>query len=103
MFQTIFQSDYVYSPNSDLFIQILPDYAKWPLIMSVKIYMWFGWVVMVDMFWTEQTQHVKVKEPVSFSSMLDVGLWHMLVVYSGYGKYSDPLKFFTLCYIAAIC
>ncbi len=22
--------------------------------------------------------------------------------YSGYGKYSDPLKFFTLCYIAAI-
>ncbi len=23
--------------------------------------------------------------------------------YSGYGKYSDPLKFFTLCYIAAIC
>ncbi len=24
-------------------------------------------------------------------------------VYSGYGKYSDPLKFFTLCYIAAIC
>ncbi len=23
-------------------------------------------------------------------------------VYSGYGKYSDPLKFFTLCYIAAI-
>ncbi len=25
------------------------------------------------------------------------------VIYSGYGKYSDPLKFFTLCYIAAIC
>ncbi len=25
------------------------------------------------------------------------------IVYSGYGKYSDPLKFFTLCYIAAIC
>ncbi len=24
-------------------------------------------------------------------------------MYSGYGKYSDPLKFFTLCYIAAIC
>ena len=24
-------------------------------------------------------------------------------IYSGYGKYSDPLKFFTLCYIAAIC
>ncbi len=23
--------------------------------------------------------------------------------HSGYGKYSDPLKFFTLCYIAAIC
>ncbi len=23
--------------------------------------------------------------------------------YSGYGKYSDPLKFFTLSYIAAIC
>ncbi len=23
--------------------------------------------------------------------------------YSGYGKYSDPLQFFTLCYIAAIC
>ncbi len=23
--------------------------------------------------------------------------------YSGYGKYSDPLTFFTLCYIAAIC
>ncbi len=23
--------------------------------------------------------------------------------YSGYGKYSYPLKFFTLCYIAAIC
>ncbi len=24
-------------------------------------------------------------------------------IYSGYGKYSDPLTFFTLCYIAAIC
>ncbi len=24
-------------------------------------------------------------------------------IYSGYGKYSDPLIFFTLCYIAAIC
>ncbi len=24
-------------------------------------------------------------------------------IYSGYGKYSDPLKCFTLCYIAAIC
>ncbi len=27
----------------------------------------------------------------------------LLQLYSGYGKYSDPLKFFTLCYIAAIC
>ncbi len=27
----------------------------------------------------------------------------LLHTYSGYGKYSDPLKFFTLCYIAAIC
>ncbi len=26
-----------------------------------------------------------------------------ITIYSGYGKYSDPLKFFTLCYIAAIC
>ncbi len=26
-----------------------------------------------------------------------------LPIYSGYGKYSDPLTFFTLCYIAAIC
>ncbi len=26
-----------------------------------------------------------------------------LEIYSGYGKYSDPLTFFTLCYIAAIC
>ncbi len=26
-----------------------------------------------------------------------------LNIYSGYGKYSDPLKFCTLCYIAAIC
>ncbi len=26
-----------------------------------------------------------------------------MYIYSGYGKYSDPLKFFTLCYIAAIC
>ncbi len=26
-----------------------------------------------------------------------------IYIYSGYGKYSDPLKFFTLCYIAAIC
>jgi len=24
-------------------------------------------------------------------------------IYSGYRKYSDPLKFFTLCYFAAIC
>ncbi len=24
-------------------------------------------------------------------------------IYSGYRKYSDPLTFFTLCYIAAIC
>ena len=24
-------------------------------------------------------------------------------MYSGYGKYSDPLTFFTLCFIAAIC
>ncbi len=28
---------------------------------------------------------------------------HFPYTYSGYGKYSDPLKFFTLCYIAAIC
>ncbi len=28
---------------------------------------------------------------------------HVCCIYSGYGKYSDPLKFFTLCYIAAIC
>ncbi len=27
----------------------------------------------------------------------------LIYMYSGYGKYSDPLKFFTLCYIAAIC
>ncbi len=27
----------------------------------------------------------------------------LIYIYSGYGKYSDPLKFFTLCYIAAIC
>ncbi len=27
----------------------------------------------------------------------------LFVIYSGYGKYSDPLKFFTLFYIAAIC
>ncbi len=26
-----------------------------------------------------------------------------IYIYSGYGKYSDPLTFFTLCYIAAIC
>ncbi len=26
-----------------------------------------------------------------------------IYIHSGYGKYSDPLKFFTLCYIAAIC
>ncbi len=26
-----------------------------------------------------------------------------ICIYSGYGKYSDPLKRFTLCYIAAIC
>ncbi len=26
-----------------------------------------------------------------------------IAIYSGYGKYSDPLKFFTFCYIAAIC
>ncbi len=25
------------------------------------------------------------------------------MIYSGYGKYSDPLTFFTLCYIVAIC
>ncbi len=30
---------------------------------------------------------------------LNLSLTH---IYSGYGKYSDPLKFFTLCYIAAI-
>jgi len=27
----------------------------------------------------------------------------ILKMYSGYGNYSDLLKFFTLCYIAAIC
>ncbi len=26
-----------------------------------------------------------------------------LLIYSGYGKYSDHFKFFTLCFIAAIC
>ncbi len=26
-----------------------------------------------------------------------------IYTHSGYGKYSDPLTFFTLCYIAAIC
>ncbi len=28
---------------------------------------------------------------------------YSFTTYSGYVKYSDPLKFFTLCYIAAIC
>ncbi len=28
---------------------------------------------------------------------------YIYIYISGYGKYSDPLKFFTLCYIAAIC
>ncbi len=28
---------------------------------------------------------------------------YIFYIYSGYGKYSDPLKCFTLCYIAAIC
>ncbi len=28
---------------------------------------------------------------------------YIYILYSGYGKYSDPLTFFTLCYIAAIC
>ncbi len=32
-----------------------------------------------------------------------VMVWGIFFIYSGYGKYSDPLKFFTLCYIAAIC
>jgi len=27
----------------------------------------------------------------------------LYTAYSGYGKYLDPLKFFSLCYIAAIC
>ncbi len=30
-------------------------------------------------------------------------LFIYIYIYSGYGKYSDPLTFFTLCYIAAIC
>ncbi len=30
-------------------------------------------------------------------------LYIYIYIYSGYGRYSDPLKFFTLCYIAAIC
>ncbi len=30
-------------------------------------------------------------------------IYQDIEIYSGYGKYSDPLKFFTLCYIAAIC
>ncbi len=30
-------------------------------------------------------------------------LLNTIYTYSGYGKYSDPLKLFTLCYIAAIC
>ncbi len=33
-------------------------------------------------------------------------MWNIYIyiyIHSGYGKYSDPLKFFTLCYIAAIC
>ncbi len=32
-----------------------------------------------------------------------VCIYMCIYIYSGYGKYSDPLKFFTLCYIAAIC
>ncbi len=34
---------------------------------------------------------------------LSMNCEYMSYIYSGYGKYSDPLKFFTLCYIAAIC
>lgn len=26
-----------------------------------------------------------------------------LLIYSRYGKYSDPVNFYTICYIAAIC
>ncbi len=37
------------------------------------------------------------------SGEYDCHVRHVTETYSGYGKYSDPLKFFTLCYIAAIC
>ncbi len=40
------------------------------------------------------------------NSIVDESLmqtYALIYIYSGYGKYSDPLKLFTLCYIAAIC
>ncbi len=40
-----------------------------------------------------------LKWPVS----IYIYIYIYIYTYSGYGKYSDPLTFFTLCYIAAIC
>ncbi len=43
---------------------------------------------------------------LNFSCLITHTHTHLCVcvcIYSGYGKYSDPLTFFTLCYIAAIC
>ena len=46
-----------------------------------------------------------MSHPVEACILLLVGgamnMWNF-GIYSGYGKYSDPFKFFTLCFIAAI-
>ncbi len=46
-------------------------------------------------------QHLIESMPRIIKAVQEVSV--CVYIYSGYGKYSDPLTFFTLCYIAAIC
>ncbi len=52
--------------------------------------------------WLSLNGPVVIHNP-DYSSISSAQYKKNIYIYSGYGKYSDPLKFFTLCYIAAIC
>ncbi len=102
----IFFKKYYNSPFSE--IKILFHQNDWILQMFLMFFFGFN-TLAPNCLCLEHNNHlIQILEwsHKNYSLSFKRSFWkvHKLYeMYSGYGKYSDPLTFFTLCYIAAIC